>query len=89
MSAFKAYVSHKRVEAARITAIQLLENGSVLLRLAMDGATDDAITVKPEVVARYMPTVGDYLVRYAPDGYLSISPGQAFDDGYSLVVEKS
>lgn len=40
----------------------------------------------PALFARYSPVAGDYLVRYE-DGYLSISPKKAFEDGYRLLAE--
>jgi len=36
---------------------------------------------EPKMTARYQPEVGDYWIVY-PDGYQSISPRQAFLDGY-------
>lgn len=77
------YRSHKEVYALEIHRASRNEiDGSVKLEF-----TDDEfapLTVEKAVCARYMPIVGDYLVVYA-DGYRSISPRQAFIDGYQLL----
>jgi hypothetical protein len=36
------------------------------------------------MLARSLPVPGDYLVTY-DDGYQSISPGKAFEEGYSEI----
>lgn len=43
------------------------------------------IEVKPEVFSRYTPIPGDYYVVYN-DGYKSISPRQAFLEGYYRII---
>src|SRR5258708_884763 len=42
------------------------------------------IYVKPETFSRYVPQPGDYFVVY-DDGYESVSPRKAFQEGYSQV----
>lgn len=90
----KEYVCHKRVHAARIVAVEdhLLENGrkSGCLTLTMESGLDDGSVTQTvigrDMIARYIPVAGDYLVEYK-GGYLSISPREAFEDGYSLAGE--
>jgi hypothetical protein len=38
---------------------------------------------------RGSPAVGDYLVRYEPEGYLSWSPKKAFEDGYTEITDEA
>lgn len=76
------YTSHKTVHALEIGAdapIVVREDGIVTLPIADYGF--GSIDVKAEVVARYMPVAGDFLVQYE-DGYRSISPRKAFLEGY-------
>lgn len=78
------YKSHKEVYALKIgnDPIEVLPDGSVVLPIADGGFAP--VTVKAEVVSRYMPMAGDYYVVY-DDGYQSISPGKAFEDGYTRI----
>lgn len=77
------YRSHKEVCALRIgDSITINADGSVTLSIADGGFAP--VTVKGGVVARYLPVPGDYYVRYA-DGYESISPARAFEDGYTRI----
>jgi len=77
----KPYISHKRVEAARIEGVS---DDAMTLTVLADGVST-YIHLTPEMIARYKPQVGDYLVRYARDGYEAISPRAVFEDGYSPV----
>jgi hypothetical protein len=82
MSEWQKYRSHKVVEAAPIC--EIVDAGGTL-----------SILVKPygdDTVERFVPTehgmiaraeVGGYAVRY-PDGYKSVSPKEAFEEGYSM-----
>jgi hypothetical protein len=47
------------------------------------GSFED-VKVERDVFSRGMPEPGDYLVRY-DGGYMSWSPKQPFEDGYSPV----
>lgn len=82
---FRPYISHKRVEAARIVSLAPGEPSATVagkdIAVELEGGA--VLQVAPLVFARYMPDPGDYLVRYA-DGYLSVSPKAAFEDGYRL-----
>lgn len=77
----KTYQCHKRVMAAQITDVRSPEeDGSVDIEI--DGFW---MLLPPKMVARHIPVAGDYLVEYE-DGYRSISPKTAFEDGYREVV---
>ena len=80
------YKSHKIVRALQITEVQQdpMDLASVNVRL---GDHPEAVNLTGGILARYTPRVGDYLVEYEGDGYVSISPQQAFEDGYSLVED--
>lgn len=74
--------SHKVVRAAKIQAVK-----GDLIRVVIPGATaiDEnniaEVTAAQNMFARYMPVPGDYYVVY-DDGYASISPRAAFEEGY-------
>lgn len=78
----KTYRSHKIVQAAKISGATRLGDGRWHIDL------DDqpcAMTLAPGITARYEPQAGDYIVQYE-DGYLSLSPAKAFEDGYTEVT---
>ena len=75
----KKYKCHKVVEASKIVA--------VMQRGFAGGAwidTDDYDTYIMDSLwlIKHTPHVGGYLVRYQ-DGYMSYSPADAFEDGYT------
>jgi len=77
------YRSHKEVWALKIgDSIAVNQHGDATLSIADGGFAP--VEVKAEVVSRYFPSPGDYYVRYA-DGYESISPAKAFEEGYTRV----
>ena len=72
----REYVCHKRVKAAKIVAISLPDP----ITIYVEGGEDFQFAPAERfLAARY----GDYLVQYE-DGYMSVSPPKAFEDGYSL-----
>ena len=74
------YRCHKEVHALKIgEGLVVNSDGSTTLPILDDGFAP--VTVEPGVVSRYVPMPGDYLVVYE-DGYRSISPAKAFEDGY-------
>lgn len=80
---YPQYQSHKKIRALQIGdefPITVNGDGSVTLPIADVGF--NKITVKAEVVSRYFPANGDFLVFYE-DGYQSISPSKAFKEGYT------
>lgn len=76
----REYQSHKKVKAAQIKSVGEREASGVDVVLEDD--TTARLTV--EMVARYYPVAGDYLVEYE-DNYRSISPQKAFEDGYMAI----
>lgn len=73
-----SYRSHKTVKALQIEDIK----GFVI---SFVDKAFPPVTAEPALIARYVPLPGDYLVIYA-DGYQSISPAKAFEDGYTATV---
>jgi len=71
------YKCHKEVSALKIQEI----NG---LTLTFIDPGYPPIDVEPLIFARYYPVPGDYYVVY-DDGYASISPAKAFEDGYTKI----
>lgn len=79
------YKSHKVVKAAPIFEYQYLGAASSRVRITV-AINGDAIPIDLPIatLSRYVPQPGDYLVEY-DDGYVSISPKKAFEDGYTKV----
>lgn len=74
------YQSHKKVRAAKIVAVDVDAEG--LTRLILDTEGIPPFPVTSDFVSKHAPKAGMYLVVY-DDGYLSISPAKAFDEGYT------
>lgn len=77
---------HKVVMAAQITEVDE-SNGQCDLGMVitLPGTDISMPYVAPiNMIARYTPVVGDYLVLYEND-YVAISPKQPFEDGYSKI----
>lgn len=72
------YRSHKFVRAVRISGVAAQTDGGALLALDDNFAPFRA---ESAMVIRYMPVEGDYLVIYE-NGYKSLSPRKAFQEGY-------
>jgi hypothetical protein len=84
MTTLKTYQSHKIVEAGRHTGVidRDSSTGKYLVQLQDDeGSPPYTVELEYEALLRYTPKPGDYVVRYA-DGYLSVSPAKAFEEGY-------
>lgn len=77
------YRSHKTVHALKIAAIGGKPPHVMTLSFAEPGYAQ--IAVDPKMFARYTPAPGDYYVVY-DDGYVSISPAKAFEEGYTLIT---
>ncbi len=74
----KRYQCHKAVDAAVIEKTGQADDGQILIV-----AEGEEFSVDRSFVARGWPTPGDYIVRYE-DGYLSWSPREPFENGYTL-----
>lgn len=80
------YQCFKVVQAAEIKAVQEFDEQSALPLVIGIPGTDVELPyiASPELISRYIPEVGDYLVLYEND-YVSISPKAAFEEGYSKI----
>ncbi|MGH1372969.1 MAG: Gp49 family protein [Cellvibrionaceae bacterium] len=72
------YQCHKTVDAEKIVSIEAVEESGLQIATLANGETA-SLPENP----RYTAVPGDYLVTYA-DGYQSVSPAKAFEEGYSL-----
>jgi hypothetical protein len=76
--------SHKTVDAAVIRAAEFEADGSGKVAIRNAEGETDVIQVRPGFVSPgHVPAEGDVLVRYLPDGYVSWSPRDKFDAGYT------
>lgn len=73
---------HKVVTAHQIAYVEEKPEG---LMLGFEGGQPMRLA-GPDMTKRYTPEYGDYFVIYE-DGYQSISPKKAFEEGYSEIVE--
>ena len=84
------YKCHKVVRAGQIAELRPQDDGSVeldLLCAMREGQTGFkvlGVKMSKDWAERFKPEVGAYVVRY-DDGYTSISPARAFDEGYTLI----
>lgn len=85
----QTYKSHKVVEAAEILSV--VENPSQPGAIAHLRGEKEQVALSPEWLQRHGSDlgvgalVGGYLVKY-PDGYLSWSPKEAFEGGYTKIT---
>lgn len=83
------YKSSKVVSAVKVISykaeggMMVLENGHYTLTCQGPSGPFE-ILVPRNVFHRYAAEPGDWLVSYE-DGYLSVSPALAFDNGYSAI----
>lgn len=82
----KRYQSHKIVEAAPIDRVNRAKIVGEQSYLIVNGGAL-AVDVPEDFFGRGVPEMGDYLVRYMPDGYLSWSPKAVFEAGYTACAE--
>jgi len=77
---------HKVVMAAVIKSVaELAEQEDLSLIICLPGTDIEMpYLASVDMVNRYIPIAGDYLVLYEND-YVSISPKQAFEDGYNQI----
>ena len=82
MTPWTKYRSHKVIEAAPIC--EIVEHGGTLSILVKphgdDGPIERFVPTEEAIILRAQ--IGGYAVRY-PDGYKSISPKAAFEEGYT------
>lgn len=78
------YQSIKRVRAGKIT--EVFSGGCYVM--SGGGVAVYYFSFEPGMTARYTPVVGDWWVVY-DDGYQSISPSYAFNEGYMKMLSQS
>lgn len=78
------YQCHKQVEAGKIIKLIYPENKPYAALITLEDSSE--VQVEQAFLDKHNPEPGCYLVRYQ-DGYLSCSPAQAFEEGYSQIVE--
>lgn len=81
---------HKIVEAAQIESFNVIVDPPYVVvnwPLTAGLRKGWVVYVPRSIFARGEPKRGDYLVRY-DDNYVSWSPKKAFEDGYTLIVER-
>lgn len=81
LSAAPFFQSKKVVRARRIEEVVTRADG-VYVRFEDFGPFEADTRLPAEVMARYTPGPGDFVVEYQ-DGYQSISPASAFEGGYA------
>lgn len=72
-----SYQCHKVVKAAKITRIDISHD-----IIHLEGC--QGYQKHRDWMSKHKPAVGGYLVEYE-DGYMSYSPAQAFESGYTLI----
>jgi hypothetical protein len=81
MTDWPEYESHKVVRAAEIVAIINQQPGAGRIIMVQPEEGDPVEQFRPDL--DNMPAnIGDFAMLY-PDGYKSISPRKAFDEGYT------
>ena len=81
-STLPEFKCHKRVKAARI--VEIVGHATLSVDLYLDDGLDP-IGVAPDWISKHQPQIGSYYVLYN-DGYSSVSPAQAFEEGYLEVA---
>lgn len=86
MSDWPKYISHKIVSAAPIVGMKAgtVDTPACLLVSLPDGSTESFIPTETAMLLHAGP--GDYAMRYH-DGFRSVCPKKAFEDGYSSFTE--
>lgn len=86
MSDWPEYESHKVVRAAKIVNQERGEAGDVVsVEVVLpDGSKEWFKATVPDMTARAQ--IGDWAILY-PDGFRSVSPAKAFEEGYTRKPE--
>jgi hypothetical protein len=90
-NAMAEFQSYKKVRAAVISEVHPCdEHGNFMIDITnplYDGITIPYM-VTPDMVARFTPGIGDYIVLYEND-YVSFSPNDVFEGGYLMIEEQA
>lgn len=82
---------HKQVKAVKIAALHgedTFMGETPRLKVIAENPGVPAFYLSREFCERHKPAVGGYVVYY-DDGYISYSPGEPFESGYTLLGEAS
>jgi hypothetical protein len=74
---------HKTVQAAKITGFDIDNEGEYTLTLE---GIEKPVIVSDDYMHKHKPEIGGYYIVYA-DGYESFSPAEAFEGGYTKIME--
>lgn len=81
MTDWPEYESHKVVRAAKIVGFDMRDTGGRICAL-VDPGSGGLQPFQPNVMEMLdKANIGDWAMLY-PDGYKSISPAKAFEEGY-------
>ena len=76
---------HKVVMVAVIKQVSNLKHNGISIVIGLPGTDlEMPYNASEEMIARYTPVIGDYVVLYEND-YVSISPKKVFEDGYRQI----
>lgn len=78
------YKCHKEVWALKIKDVASQDPADAGWKVIPEDGAYAPIVVSDEWVQKHQPRVGGYYVVYK-DGYVSFSPAEAFEDGYTKV----
>lgn len=88
MNNWPKYESHKIVQAAKIVGFDTRDTGGRICAIVDpgDGNPEGFVPTAREMLDR--AEVGGWAMLY-PDGFKSISPEKAFEEGYTLIGEQA
>lgn len=81
---FPEYKCHKIVRAAKITEIESHESNGEGSHTMIFGEISGRLFLTDVWKEKHNPEVGGYVVIYE-DGYISFSPGDTFEAGYTKI----
>jgi hypothetical protein len=73
------YQCHKIVRGSKIVQMEMQTAGGALVQLE---DKEEPVMLMADFFLRFKPVVGAYIVVYE-DGYVSVSPTDAFESGYT------
>lgn len=84
------YKCHKEVWALKIKEIRRVPSGNATITHTIVPADEGyaPFEVSLDYIDKHNPQAGGYYVVYG-DGYVSFSPGKAFEEGYRLIMHRN
>lgn len=86
MQKLPTYQSHKSIQAFKIADIMPTTDAGAFLLSGDDLATFRKVDTI--YMTKHAPVVGGYFVLYE-DGYESFSPAEAFEAGYTVIIDQT